>query len=169
MKIQTHSTCRMSPLWPGLALLLFCARALAAGEVACSFATTNLNFGIYNPLESHALESVATLTVSCQLLSQGAEKVTYSLGIQPGNSGNFASRFMSNGPERLYYNIYLDPTRTQVWGDGSGGSSNASGGFLLNQPNVAQLSQFSLYGRIPALQDVSAGSYQDTLVCVLTY
>jgi spore coat protein U-like protein len=75
-----------------------------------------------------------------------------------GRAGSF-NRALFNNWERLNYNLYLDPTRRIVWGDGSGGTEYYS---VSNPPNNTTV-VVPVYGRINPLQDVSAGTYSDVI------
>lgn len=48
-----------------------------------------------------------------------------------GLSGKFNNRQMTNGRSILHYNLYLDSALSQIWGDGSGGSSVVNGPLIL--------------------------------------
>lgn len=52
--------------------------------------------------------------------------------------------------------------RTIIWGDGTSGTS------IVTVNNVRNTTR-TVYGRIPALQDVRAGSYSETLTVTVTY
>ena len=75
---------------------------------------------------------------------------------------------MSGPKGTLRYQIYRDVTMTQPWGDGTAGTSVASGGFLLGilLPITDTL---TAYGRVPASQMVGPGVYSDSVVVVVTY
>ena len=78
-------------------------------------------------------------------------------------SGN-GMRAMSNGPHSLAYNVYLDAARTIVWGDGSNGTS----AYGPVKPNPGTNTVW-IYGRIFARQNVTVGTYSDTLTVTIVY
>jgi spore coat protein U-like protein len=88
--------------------------------------------------------------------------------IGAGLYGTIATRKMSSGAVTLNYNLYTTTTRNVVWGDGSQGSvtQTLTGGSVSGGTR-----RFSavVYGRIPALQNVSAGAYNDTLIVTVTF
>lgn len=51
-----------------------------------------------------------------------------------------------------------------VWGDGSGGTATVSGALAL--PGAID---HTVYGRLPARQNVGAGAYTDTLTVTLNF
>jgi spore coat protein U-like protein len=74
-------------------------------------------------------------------------------------------REMRMGTETMSYNLYLDAVRVSVWGNGTGGTSRYG-------PVVPQLLfpvTVTIYGRIPALQNVKVGSYTDTIVATINF
>ena len=74
-------------------------------------------------------------------------------------------RTLRKGSEVLQYNLYRNAARTTIWGDGTGGTSVYS---LANPPNNSNVN-LTIYGRIPAQQDVSAGNYSDTVSAVINF
>jgi spore coat protein U-like protein len=66
---------------------------------------------------------------------------------------------MLKGSEPLNYNLYLNAARTTIWGDGTGGTQE----FTDHTPPFGRSIVVPIYGRIPALQDVSVGSFSNTI------
>jgi spore coat protein U-like protein len=71
---------------------------------------------------------------------------------------------MIGGGEALSYNLYLDASRTVIWGDGSGitsvhGDSRASAAPIT----------VTIFARISPQQDVSAGTYTDTITATINF
>jgi len=90
-------------------------------------------------------------------------RATVTLSVS-STSGAFIPRRMrrSAGSDVLNYNIYTDPARTTVFGDGTGGTSDIRPRRPPGPP--ANWSQTIItYGRIPPGQDVTVGTYSDTL------
>lgn len=121
----------------------------------CGVATSGLNFGSYDVFNNSHSDIAGSVTVSC------SQATSYSLQMSPG-SGSFSQRLMLGSSHNLSYNLYTDATRSQVWGDGSGGSVTLSG-------NTESSIQHTIYGRIPARQNVQAGAYGDSIVITLEY
>src|SRR5205085_11704978 len=69
------------------------------------------------------------------------------------------------GAARLNYNMYTTPSYTIVWGDGTSGTSVENYNANQNQNQIS----FTDYGRVPASQFVTAGSYTDTITVTVTY
>jgi spore coat protein U-like protein len=73
---------------------------------------------------------------------------------------------MLSGSERLYYNLYLDPGRSTVWGDGTGGTGQYS---VSKTKNDWLNLNIPVYGRVPPAQDVAPGSYSDLIVVTVNW
>lgn len=72
---------------------------------------------------------------------------------------------MNGAVDRLRYNLYLDSSRTTVWGDGTGGTRVYSDRAQPNNHTVT----VPVFGRIYGAQDVGAGSYADSLIVTLDF
>lgn len=77
-------------------------------------------------------------------------------------------RKMSNGGTQLSYQLYSNSGRTTIWGDGSAGTSTVTDGYLISVL-VPVVRNYSVYGRITAKQNVTAGSYLDAVTVLMTY
>ena len=97
---------------------------------------------------------MGNISVSCDGIA------SYTIALGPG-AGGVADRAMTNGNSQLHYNLYTSPLKTTIWGDGSGSTGTVS--------NTATGSNHPVYGRIPERQNVTAGSYSDTLTITVTY
>lgn len=156
---------------PALALLLLLGAAEAGAVADCSLSSTGVAFGVYDPLSPAPADSVGGITVACSHVSGGAERISYTVALATGSSGSYAARQLRAGPLRLYYNLFLDTGRSQIWGNGTGGTGVA-GGSLTIGPGVGNRRrefEHPVYGRIPALQDVLSGSYTDTIIVTLEF
>lgn len=133
----------------------------AHAAIKCSVTTVGVAFGFYDVFSSTPLDSAGSVTIRCIGLGTGIDPVSVSLST--GGSGSFQPRTLFRGPDRMSYNLYLDAGRSQIWGDGTGGSlryASASN----NQPVT-----LTIFGRIPPGQDVSAGTYSDTIVVTVNF
>ncbi len=132
--------------------------AAISGSVAatCALSTSTLGFGTYSP--STNLDSSAVITVNC---SSGS---AYSVSVDGGQnlSGGFR-RLAGPGGSFLNYQLFKDAARTSAWGDGTGLGAKLDGtGNGSNQ-------SLPVYGRIPASQNVRAGSYSDVVQVTVEY
>ena len=125
----------------------------------CSVTTTPVSFGNYDVFASAPSDTTGMISLSCNNPEKKAMPVT--IAINRGNSGSFNPRQMllAGGSDRMNYYLFLDPSRTTIWGDGSGGTSTVFRTIDKTTPlNVP------IYGRVPARQNLRAGSYRDSLV-----
>ena len=127
----------------------------------CNVSATNLAFGSFSPLTDSAVDSTATITVTCN------KSIPYTIGLSPGSSGTYSPRRMTNGGNQLAYNLYSDAGYSQVWGNGTGGSFMVSGSIPLR----FDFTNHTVYGRIPLSTQRSAvvGSYSDSITVTVTF
>lgn len=145
----------------------------AIAQVACNLAVTPLAFGVYDTLGALDNRVNGDITIDCRLLNpNAAQRISYSIAIGAGNSGNFAQRTMQ-APGRadlLGYNVYLNSVSpATVWGDGTGGSVPATGSITVNKNSPRRPVSLPMIGVIPARQPVGAGVYGDTLTVTITW
>ena len=95
--------------------------------------------------------------------------VGYTLSLSRGSSGTFAPRQMRAGTANLSYNLFRDAARAQVWGDGTNSTGTVAGTANFVWFQTSQSSNHTVYGRVPALQNASPGSYTDTIVLTITF
>jgi spore coat protein U-like protein len=165
---------RRAAVWLRLAAcmaLMLCATCAQAGA-DCNITTTGVAFGIYDPLASTSDDSVGTVTVTCGYVAPGGTiTVPFTLQLSAGGSGNFAQRQLASGTKTLGYNLYRDAARSQIAGSGTGGTYTITGSLTVGSGsgNRTRSQSYSIYGRVPALQDAAAGTYGDTIVATLTF
>lgn len=147
-----------------LAVIGFGLALTTQAEAACTVSTTSLAFGNYNPTASSPTDTASMFTISCTLL---ASLVTFTVSMSAGSSGSYAARQMSGGIIPLVYQIYTDAARTQIWGDGAGGTSAPA--FVNLIPLTGGSASFPFYGRIPANQRVSPATYTDSIIITISY
>lgn len=140
--------------------LLMAASLVEAAN--CTISAVGVNFGSYDVFSSTAVVSTGSTTFSCTGIGAGSLNVT--VWLSTGTAGNFNPRKLFRSTESLNYNLYLNAGGTQIWGDGTGGSTLLSASVLNNRP-VTQ----TIFGQIPALQDVSVGSYNDTIIATINF
>ncbi|MBL0914545.1 MAG: spore coat protein U domain-containing protein [Sphingopyxis sp.] len=156
------------PLLLGAALLAVPAPAEAACSplsfCSCTVSATGVSFGSYNMLTATPNDAAGSVRVICTLLLDLAGSFTVDLST--GASNSYGARTMRSGANSLTYNLYTTAGRTQVWGNGTGGSTRVTqsfSGLLLVDRTIP------IYGRIPAGQNARAGSYSDTIIVTVTY
>ena len=137
--------------------------APAPAQAACTISTVGVAFGVYDSLGAAPDDGTGTVNAACHPSDQ-SPVVSLSAGLY----GSYSTRRMSSGSDELDYNLYTDLNRAIVWGDGSAGSQSVT---LTNGTVNAGTRRFTrtIYGRIPAGQQASFGSYTDTLMVTITF
>ncbi|WP_331775742.1 Csu type fimbrial protein [Sulfurospirillum sp. 1612] len=161
------------PRYIKVGLLTFCLLTQPAWALlaSCTVSSTPVNFGNYDVFNSSPTDATGTVTVTCTgILGLLGLLVHYNVSLDSGNSGNSSARKMQQAGSStdLEYNLYTDSGHSVVWGDGSNGSSTISSSLTILQLG-ANTDNISLYGRIPAGQNVEAGSYSDIITVTVDY
>jgi spore coat protein U-like protein len=145
-----------------LAVLLCLSLAGVAGA-ACTVSATGVNFGSYDVFVATPIDSTGTVTVTCD--QAPPPDVVIAIG-PSGTSGAFIPRQMrcASSSDRLNYNLFTNAGRSSVWGDGAAGTSTV----LLKNVTKNRPVVTTIYGRIPPGQDVSVGTYSDSLTVTIT-
>lgn len=142
-------------------------------QAACSVTATDYSFGSYDPTSTTANTSgSSTISVTCT--NSTAYVVALSYG---ANGGTQSNRVMKDsGTDTLNYNLYTNAGTTNVWYDiadgcdltsGSGSSDCASG--TGNTGSTVSATDYTVYGKIAAGQNVPAGTYTDTITVSVSF
>lgn len=131
----------------------------ATVQPSCTVSATALAFGTYNPLSASPLDGTSTITVNC------TTGTTYTVGLNAGTAGGatVTTRQMVLNANTLNYTLYRDSGRTNNWGNTPGTDTPASA------TATTSAAALTVYGRIPALQNVPAGAYADTVTVTVNY
>jgi spore coat protein U-like protein len=126
-----------------------------SGWGACTLSVLGVIFGSYDTFSNVPLDNAGgNVAVTCDI------PTPYTLALSPG-SGTYALRSMSGAGSSLNYNLFIDPTRLIVWGDGTPGTSVVAGATIG--------ASHTIYGRIPQRQNVPVGVYTDTVIVTLSF
>ena len=153
---------RLAPLTAALALLAGEAAAQTNSALVCNVSATGLAFGTFT---GSRIDNTGVITLACVGRSNDSP---YAVSISEGSSNDFLDRRMTNGRARLSYNLYLDPGRTVIWGNGRGATQQHVGNFNFGIVG-SEIVRLTVYGRIPAQPTPAQGAYTDTLLVVLTF
>lgn len=142
--------------WP------FGARAAASCTIVPAPGGTLVDFGNYDAMSGDR-DAIGQIQFLCVPDLLTGPTVSYTLAINSGTGGgSFNPRRMIAGAYGLNYNLFLDPSRTQIFGDGSAGTGKAAGG-------CAGSCAVAVYGRIYGAQPVPAAQYRDELLATLDF
>ena len=151
-------------------LLILLALAWPAGARAAASCTilpapggTLVDFGTYNALGGN-LDAIGHISFLCvpDLLTGPTASYALSVSAGTGSGGSFNPRRLTGSGFGLNYNMFLDPARTQLLGDGSSGTSKSAG-------TCAGTCAIMVYGRIFGGQFVPAAPYQDDILVTLEF
>jgi spore coat protein U-like protein len=142
------------------AIVVLLGSAARVEAASCSMSTTSIAFGTYNVFSSAPVDSTGSVTYHCNGNTPGV-----LITMTRGQSPTFLPRQLGKGTERLAYNLFRDAARTTVWGDFTGGTS----AFVDLFPPKKEDLTVTIYGRIPPGQDISAGSYTDSVTVVMNF
>lgn len=127
----------------------------------CVITATNHDFGVYTPSSlADNINGTNTLTATCTLA------VPYSIGLDigTGTGASAASRKMTRvgGTEMLNYSLYQAADRLVVLG-------NTLGLDVITGLGTGLAIDHTVFGKIPAGQNVPAGNYADTVTATITF
>lgn len=129
--------------------------------IACDINGAALAFGMYDPSVNSPTDGVGTVNLACTNMGPAAPGgASVALTISP-----FSDRKMLGNGNALYYGIYSNDARSVNWGTGSAAPQLRTGAM---QANETKNLHFTLYGRIPPLQNIAAGNYSDSLLITIT-
>jgi spore coat protein U-like protein len=121
----------------------------------CLVTAQNINFGDHGVLDA-PVDATGGLDVTC------TPGTPYTVGLNDGLSGDSPTgRRMTRGSQTVIYGLYKDAARSLPWG--------SSGGDLLAGAGIGATQSVSVYGRVPAQQTPSPGTYSDTVIVTVTY
>jgi spore coat protein U-like protein len=154
---------RRKRLAPALVLAVagaFCATDAARGAISCTISAVGVSFGTYSVFGASPLDSTGSVTYTCAGILP-PNRITIDLS--RGGAPTFNPRQTFKSAEALDYNLYLDAARTTIWGDATSGTSH------YGPIRPITTDTLTIYGRIPAGQDASAGSYTDTVIATINF
>ncbi|HEY0113982.1 MAG TPA: spore coat U domain-containing protein [Allosphingosinicella sp.] len=126
----------------------------------CTVSTSAVAFGSVNTLDGGNVDATGGITVTCT----NGTGWSASAGAGAGSGASMATRKMVSGSNLLSYTLFTDASRTAVWGDGTGSTSQ------ITSTGTGSGQSLTIYGRVFAGQaSVPAGSYADTVSVTVTY
>lgn len=154
-------------LFAGLMLTI----ASAHGADCSVTSLPTLNFGNYDPFSASPLDVATAATVQCTTNRGGpGESFSVTTSLSQGGAPSFTPRQMRNALNNpLNYNLYRDTLRTTIFGDGLSAGTSTRTVQLNPTKTVPAILTDDIFGRIFAGQDVSVGSYSDTLIYTVTF
>lgn len=149
------AACALAPAWP--------ARAARDADCRVDTSAAQIAFGTYDPLSALPLDAAGRIDVICD-----KNNVAVRVELDRGAGGSYLPRQMQSGSQVLAYNLYLDPGRSIVFGNGSGGTQAGAGSTSPIGGGQFQ-ARVPLYGRIAPGLDAAFGSYSDSINVSVTF
>lgn len=119
----------------------------------CIITATPLVFGLYNPNSAISTKSIARLNLLCTL------NTPYDIALDQGAGDSATTRLRTmSGPgfASIRYTLSQNPTHTINWGNTVGVDTALRTGTGIKQ-------YLTVYGEIPAKQNVEIGAYRDVV------
>ncbi|MBN1959613.1 MAG: spore coat protein U domain-containing protein [Deltaproteobacteria bacterium] len=140
--------------------LLFAASNTALA-IKCNIrGTVGINFGTYDVFNATPTDSTGSITYRCRQVNGDPVLITLSRG----SATSYNPRQMQSGAYVQQYNLYLDAAHSNIWGDGTEGTT-----YYQTIPPKNSNVTVTIYGRIPPGQDIPAGNYLDTIVATVQW
>ena len=155
--------------WRRLALIVLLGSAASqAHAVLCTATATTLAFGVYDTLLAFNDDTAGTVTVTCLPGAGSPLTSAYTISIAGTGTGGDTIRSVAYAGSRLYYQVYSDAARTQVWGNGGAAAGVASSvtsvGALVPAVRI-----HNVYARAPSGQHVTPAIYLGSLLVTVDY
>jgi spore coat protein U-like protein len=140
---------------------------------------TVVEFGYYDPFTPNDLLIQGHFDYQCSITDGPPTRLTSTsrpsnrkqehrieISLSVGLGGDYNPRSMTGtGTDRLLYNLYRDPARTQIWGDGTRGTSTLQASTAGDEFT----STVTIFGRMPAGQNVTGGAFFDVIVMTIDF
>lgn len=138
----------------------------AQAAISCNVSSPGFT-SVYDTTVATANDNVSSATINCTRASGDATSVSYSLpadnGLNPKGKNNNQARLGSSN-SLILYEVFRDAARSSRWGP----DAPFTGTINFGTGTSATLT-LPYYVRIPALQNVPAGIYTDSVTMTLTY
>ena len=151
----------LRPVWVALACIVGSTGLQAS--TTCLLSVNALGFPAYDPSSTSPTDGTGSVTVNCTD-TVGSGGINVALDIGGSSNGAYNDRKMALSGNFLSYGIYSDAPRSTLWG-GTNIPTMPTGTLVAG---VGTPVTFTLYGRIPALQNARAGHYTDSVAVTVT-
>ncbi|MEH1928177.1 Csu type fimbrial protein [Nostoc sp.] len=138
-------------------IILNCTTALPA-LCQCTVNVNSVNFGSYDVFNNSPTTTTGTINYDCSMASPSPTSITIDLS--KGNAPSYTPRQLKNGTNVLNYNLYLDASGGSIWGD----NINSLHYMSSNLKDTV-----TIYGIIPARQNVRIGTYIDSITATVNF
>jgi len=132
----------------------------------CLINSPTLAFGAYDPIVTNlstAATGTATATFTC---TEGASAVyvTANTGSNNAHASGTTRAMAGTGSTYLSYELYTDAAHTVVWN-----TTNSGGPTFTPTFAASQTANATIYGQIPAGQNVTVSNYTDSITMTINF
>ncbi|MEH1960267.1 MAG: spore coat U domain-containing protein [Nostoc sp.] len=138
-------------------IILNCTTALPALS-QCNVSVDSVKFGSYDVFNNSSTTTTGTINYDCSSAIPSPSSITIDLS--KGNAPSYTPRQLKNGTNVLNYNLYLDASGQSIWGNNIDSQHYIS-------PNPKNT--VTIYGIIPARQNVRIGTYIDSITATVNF
>src|SRR5436190_21487916 len=133
-------------------------RVSATVNAVCDISASDLSFGTYSAQTATPLQGPTLLRATC------TPATTYNSGLNEGVSpgATVTARKMVSGANVLNYQLHSDSARSTNWG-------NTTGTDTVTGTGTGVAVNHTVYGQVPAAQNIPAGIYADTITVRIYY
>lgn len=151
----------------GMFLVLSMLLPDVAEARTCFFRSVDdIAFGTYTQLQAAPLDVRGSIRVRCEGRANPGQPNSYTIRITGLNNGGLYGRDMLSGINTLQYNLFKDAARTNVWGDGTFGTTP----WVETFPNRNRINRRHwVYGRIPGGLAPEPGAYSDIVDVIIEF
>lgn len=167
--MRTVTTPVTAPAGMTVRLLLLIGSVFAAlgstpaHAINCRVTVVAMNFGVYMPMAPAHVDVNGQVGVRCQ-----AQPGSFTVVIGPGVSGDQLARTLSTGGgDVIAYNMYRNPARTEIWGDGTPPTFVVSG--VRTSQGRPTFYNYTIYGRMFSGQTPNPGVYVDNVMVTVLF
>jgi spore coat protein U-like protein len=124
-----------------------------AAAQSCIVSATEMNFGIVDVTTGRAVDTNGRIGITCMGTPGRIVRVCPEFGAgSAGAAPGLNPRDLANGPWTLGYNLYSDPARSVIWGDGQTGGTGVPTIHVMLGSNGTGQAGLDMYGRLMAGQ-----------------
>jgi spore coat protein U-like protein len=166
-----HSKMMNLPRAMALACLVFVMPAAYGQPVfnaTCRLSIEAVRFGMYNPIDDvDLLNNSGYVRIQCTSPSTGT--VSYNITLGTGSSNTYSARTLRVATHFLEYNLFTTAAYSNVWGDGSNGSSPLLGSLGVTAGATIDGPIHTIYSRIIKRQYKPGGVYGDSIAVTTVF
>jgi spore coat protein U-like protein len=170
LRVRVFVAFRAHPRSCCATLALAVLAAPVQAQVVCAASASSVDFGIYDVLANNATLSNGSVQVRCVNSSNNQRAVPFTVQLSAGNVRSYGGqREARNGGDSLRYQLFDSAARRDVVGDGTAGTVALAGSVLLPPQLGERTATLTVFGAMPARQDVPPGVYTDSLVVTVLW